>query len=242
MKLLIVDDEAPARARLQQLAADIAGCEVVGEAVNGQEALQLAEAHNPDVLLLDIRMPGMDGIETARHLMNLENPPAVIFTTAYNQHALEAFDVNAAAYLMKPVRRERLEAALGAVTRPNRAQLAALGHSLHEPRRHICARLRGRLMLVPIEDVRYFHADQKYVTVRHSKGELLIEEALKSLEEEFSTLFMRVHRNALVALDHITGLEKDAHGHWRLRLRDCPETLEVSRRLTADVRKRLKTI
>jgi len=242
MKLLIVDDEAPARARLQQLVAEIAGCEVVGEAANGQEALQLAEAHNPDVLLLDIRMPGMDGIETARHLMNLENPPAVIFTTAYNQHALEAFEVHAAAYLMKPVRRERLEAALGAVTRPNRAQLAALGHSLHEPRRHICARLRGRLMLVPLEDVRYFRADQKYITVRHSNGELLIEESLKGLEEEFSAQFIRVHRNALAALDHITGLEKDAQGHWQLRLRDCPETLEVSRRLTAEVRKRLKTI
>lgn len=242
MKLLIVDDETPARARLRQLVMEIPGWDIGGEAANGHEALLLVERTRPDALLLDIRMPVMDGLEAARHLAELDKPPAIIFTTAYDRYAMEAFDVHATAYLMKPVRRERLQAALEHARQPNRAQLRSLGQHLHERRRHICARVRGQLQLVPVEDVLYFRADQKYVTVRYGRGEVLIEESLKALEEEFGDLFIRIHRNALVAADRIEGLEKDGQGHAALKLRGSDEALEVSRRLVAEVRKKLRQL
>lgn len=238
MKIIIADDEAPARTRLRRLVDEIAGHEVVGEAGNGREALLQAEQQHPDLLLLDIRMPGMDGLEAARHLAALENPPAVVFTTAYGDHALEAFAAHAVDYLLKPIRKERLEAALTQVRKLNRAQLALLsGGTVPAARSHICARVRGDLQLVPLGDVRYFLADQKYITVRHGAGALLIEESLKSLEQEFAGRFVRVHRNALAALAHVSGLTRDAQGLVQLQLRGVPECLEVSRRHLRELRK-----
>lgn len=240
MKIVIVDDEAPARARLRRLIEEIAGHEVVGEAANGSEALLQAEQQHPDVLLLDIRMPGIDGLEAARHLAALENPPAVVFTTAYGDHALDAFSAHAIDYLLKPIRKERLEEALSRVRKLNRAQRAVLaGGNTPSARSHICARVRGDLQLVPLDDVRYFLADQKYVTVRHGGGALLIEESLKSLEQEFGSRFVRVHRNALVALAHVSALTRDAQGLVRVQLRGVPEALEVSRRHLRALRKTL---
>jgi len=237
VKILIADDEAPARARLRRLVEEIPGHDVVGEAGNGREALLQAEQQRPDVLLLDIRMPGMDGLEAARHLAALENPPAVIFTTAYGDHALEAFAAHALDYLLKPIRKERLEQALLHVRKLNRAQSTALaGTTEPQVRSHICARVRGALQLIPLDDVRYFLADQKYVTVRHSGGALLIEEPLKALEQEFAGRFVRIHRNALVALAHIASLERDTDGHMQLGLRGVTEQLEVSRRHLAELR------
>lgn len=240
MKLIIVDDEPLARSRLRQLVEALPGCEVAGEAGDGRAALELVARENPDVVLLDIRMPGMDGLEAARHLAGFEAPPAVIFTTAYDHYAIAAFDAQAAGYLLKPVRAERLKEALAAARRPNRAQLAALGAEMRSARRHISARMRGELKLVPVDEVLYFRADQKYVTVRHAQGEVLIEESLKSLEEEFGDRFLRIHRNALVAADRVAALERDEHGHAFIRLRGCEETLEVSRRMAGEVRRRLK--
>lgn len=238
MKIVIVDDEAPARGRLRRLLEEIGGHEVVGEAGTGSEALLQAAQQHPDVLLLDIRMPGMDGLEAARHLATLENPPAVVFTTAYGDHALEAFAAHAVDYLLKPIRKERLEEALTQVRKLNRAQLALLsGGDTPAARSHICARVRGDLQLVPLDEVRYFLADQKYVTVRHGGGALLIEESLKSLEQEFGGRFVRVHRNALAARAHVSGLGRDAQGLVRLQLRGVPESLEVSRRHLRDLRK-----
>lgn len=243
MRILIVDDEAPARVRLKNMLQETAGVEVVGEAANGTDTLKQVELLNPDVILLDIRMPGMDGLECARHLASLETPPAVIFTTAYDQFAIQAFEARAIDYLLKPVRREKLEAALEHAGRPNAAQRAALQdtHRVSGRRQHICARVRDKLQLIAMESVYYFRAEQKYVTVRHRGGEVLIEDPLKSLEEEFSEDFLRVHRNALVAIWAIEALEKDADGHFRVRVRDCGDTLEVSRRLVPEVRRAIRS-
>lgn len=243
MKILIVDDEKPARDRLVRLVNDLAVHEVVGEAGNGVEALELTQASEPDIVLMDIRMPGMDGIEAARHISGLEQPPAVIFTTAFADHALEAFETHAVDYLLKPVKKDRLQSAIDAAAKPTRAQ-SSMNNELFsslEPRQHICARVRGSLVLVPIDSIYYFHAEQKYVTVRYSDGEVLIEDALKSLEAEFGDLFYRIHRNALISLSRVGGLRADNDGH-RVAFRDIDETLEVSRRHLPGVRKVIKNI
>ena len=242
MKVLVVDDELPARARLKEMLNDIPGCEITGEAANGREALQLWESKHPVVRLLDIRMPIMDGLETARHLAAQDNPPAVIFTTAYDEFAVEAFDTHAIAYLLKPVRQERLAKALAEAARLNRVQLnkVATDTKTKNVRQHICARLRERLHVVPVENVQCFIADQKYVTVCHTGGELLIDEALKDLEAEFSPDFMRVHRNALVARKYIQSLDKSEDGRFLIRLHGREQRVEISRRLVAEVRAQLR--
>jgi len=243
MKIMIVDDEAPARERLKQLLAELTGYEVCAEAANGEQALnQLLEAE-PDVVLLDIRMPGMDGIETAYHIASLPERPAVIFTTAYSEHALEAFAAQAVGYLVKPVRKQRLQEALQAATRITRAQLSELSRQEQRPhqRTHLCARVRGGLELVPIEDVIYLRADQKYVTVKHLRGEVLVEDSLRQLEQEFGERFVRIHRNALVATDYLQGLEKSPRGA-RLRVRGSHESLEISRRHLPQVRRYLRDL
>jgi len=245
MRILIVDDEPPARLRLHSLLQQLPGVEIVGEAGDGGTALKQVEALNPDVVLLDIRMPGMDGLECARHLAALSTPPAVIFVTAYDRFAIEAFEAQAMDYLVKPMRKERLEAALARAKRPNAAQRAALeATSVAVPggrRRQLCVRVRDSLRLVDVERIYYFRADQKYVTVRHDTGEVLIEDSLKALEEEFQDEFVRIHRNALVAVRAIDALEKNDHGHFHVRLRGLDEKLEVSRRLVPDVRRLIRT-
>ncbi|WP_455234951.1 LytR/AlgR family response regulator transcription factor [Thiogranum longum] len=241
MKCLLVDDESLARERLARLLADLDECRVCGEAVSGEQALEQVEQLHPDLVLLDIRMPGMDGIETARHLSQLENPPAVVFTTAYGDHALEAFEAQAIDYLLKPIHPERLKRALEKARRLSRVQLEELQSAGAGARRtHLCARSRGNLELVPVEEVVYLQADNKYVTVRSATQEILIEESLKSLEQEFADSFIRIHRNALVSVAAIRGLEKDSDGHCRVVLEGVPEQLEVSRRLLPELRKLLK--
>lgn len=247
MKILIVDDEKPARDRLRQLIDDSGMHEVVGEAGNGEEALTQAALTNPDVVLLDIRMPGLDGIETAHHLNAMEFPPAVVFTTAYDEYAIDAFDARAIGYVLKPVRRERLDRALEHASRVS-------GHALNEltkepnfesRRNHVCARLHDKLRLIPIADISFFNADQKYVCVHHTNGKDLIDDSLKALEQEFDDLFVRIHRSALVAVDKIDRLEKTHDGKTLVVLRDRSqqddnEELLISRRHLATVRRRLK--
>jgi two-component system response regulator AlgR len=222
---------------------DLGAHDIVGESVNGVEALGMAQSLEPDIVLMDIRMPGMDGIEAARHIAKLEQPPAVIFTTAFSDHALEAFETHAVDYLLKPVKQERLQAAIDAAIRPTRAQATRSEDMLSElePRQHICARVRGSLVLVPIEDIYYFHAEQKYVTVRHVGGEVLIEDALKALEAEFDDRFVRVHRNALVNLAALGGMQSGDDGH-QVFFRDIDDRLEVSRRHLPGVRKIIKKL
>jgi two-component system response regulator AlgR len=241
LRVLIVDDEPPARARLRQMLAEMPDAECVGEAATGEEAVAMAEAARPDVVLLDIRMPGMDGLEAASRLAHLAEPPAVIFTTAFEQHALEAFDVQASGYLLKPIRRERLAAALERTRRPSKAQIASIADAAASERRtHVSARVRDQLKLIPLGEVLCFIAEQKYTTVRHRGGEDIIDDSLRSLEEEFGASFVRVHRNALVALSQIEALEREADGHCTVRLRHGGGTLQVSRRLTAEVLRRLR--
>lgn len=236
-RLLIVDDEPPARERLRRLIGGLPGFTVVGEAGTGLEALHAVPRLHADVVLMDIRMPGMDGLEAARHLALLEDPPSIVFTTAYDQYALAAFDAQAIGYLLKPVRREKLEAALARATRLTRPQLARVppaGGSTH-----FAVRARDQLKLVPVGEVLACVADQKYVTLHHAGGDDLIEDSLRSIEEEFGDVFVRVHRNALVAVRHVEAVERVPEGRYRVRLRGSPLALDVSRRLAADVLKRL---
>ena len=242
MKLLIVDDEALARERLSSILGDLdIEVEVVGEAANGQKAIEQAQALQPDIILLDIRMPGMDGIEASRHLNALSPAPAIIFTTAYDEHALEAFDANAVGYLLKPIKAERLQQSLIKASSLQKGQLQALQESQqNKARSHIGVRTRGDLQLIPVTDICYLRAEQKYVELRHSGGMALIEESLKTLEEEFGERFVRVHRNALVALGCVSGLEKDSLGRIRVTLKNIEEKLDVSRRHVSALRKLLK--
>jgi len=241
MNILITDDETPARIRLRALVEEL-GHKVVGEAAHGEQALQISESQQPDAILLDIRMPGMDGIETARHLMGQENPPAVIFVTAYDQHALQAFETNAIDYLLKPIRKERLQEALQKAGRLNRVQLSRINQDDANARTHICVRARNQIRLIALPDIIYFMADQKYISVATAEGEVLIEESLKSLEEEFSARFIRIHRNALVARDYIMLMDRTPQGGHLLKLRDTQNQLEVSRRHVSEVRKIIKNL
>jgi len=240
LSVLVVDDEQPARERLQRLVAELPGFSVTGACANGTDALALVGKLQPAVVLLDIRMPGMTGIEVARHLGALEEPPAIVFTTAYDEYALQAFESHAVGYLLKPVRRERLEDALKHASRLSSPQLRELATS-EQPlavRQHVAARVRDELKLIPVKDIRFFRAEQKYVTVRHSRGEDLIEESLRQLEDEFARDFVRVHRSLLVAVAQIEALERTVEG-YELRLRGEAAALPVSRRQVADLRKRL---
>lgn len=230
MKILIVDDEPLARSRLQDLLDDIGGHNVIGEASNGEQALSQIEEHHPDLVLLDIHMPGIDGLDVAKKISLKPSPPAVIFTTAYSEHALKAFDNDAIDYLLKPIRQARLEQALCKVS-PH------VTDKSDTTRHHISAQVLGSIKLIPIEDIYYFQSDSKYVVVYHRGGEVLIDDSLKSLEQEFSDHFTRIHRNALVADVYIEGLEKIANGQFQLRLVNCPTPLEVSRRQLPSVRK-----
>ena len=242
MKCLVVDDEPLARQRLVRLLEASEEWDVCGEAGNGEQTLQEVQKLRPDLVLLDIRMPGMDGLEAARHLAQLEDPPAVVFTTAYGDHALEAFETQAVDYLLKPIHPERLQQALEKARRLSQTQLQELQQAnVGGSRTHLCARNRGNLELIPITEIVYLQADNKYVTVCSRTLQILIEESLKSLEEEFTDCFLRIHRNALVAVAAIRGLEKDAEGRCCVVLDGIEERLEVSRRLLPEVRKRIKT-
>lgn len=241
MKLLIVDDEPLARDRLASMLADVPDCEIAGGAANGREAIERALALSVDALLLDISMPVMDGLEAARHLARLESPPAVVFCTAYDEHALAAFEAAAVDYLVKPVRRERLLEAIERVRRrrPHEAARVPVPDSDRQ-RSHLSARLRGSLRLIPVEDVHYLLAEEKYVVVHHGRGEDLIEESLKSLEVEFADRFLRIHRNCLVAREDIQELQRLPDGRVLARLRRGDAALEVSRRCLPGLREKLR--
>ena len=236
LRLLIVDDEAPARARLRDLLADCAGeiaHEIVGEAGNGREALDLIAATPVDVVLLDIRMPEIDGIELAQHLQKLPQPPSVIFTTAYDVYAIRAFEVHAIDYLLKPIRAARLKDALLRARSARAPGIDALRSASNRPPAFLSAQERGRIHLVPIDDVIYLKAELKYVTVRTAQREYLIEDALARLEQDYPERFVRVHRNCLIARTAVRGFERagsEGETHWVAVLSGCDEKIPVSRR------------
>lgn len=244
MKILIADDESLARARLAALLHDCVAVEVVGEAGNGHETLQAAATLAPDLVLLDIRMPDMDGLEVARHLGALEKPPAIVFCTAYDEHALAAFEAHAIDYLLKPIRLERLQAALERARRFSVTQTPASAPAVVAgiTRTHICARVRGNLVLVPVMDIDYLLAEDKYVLVRHRHGEVLIEEALKNMEDEFIERFVRIHRNCLVARDRMAGMTRASDGRIFVQVIGQETPLEVSRRNLPGLRKLVRTL
>jgi two-component system response regulator AlgR len=246
--ILIVDDEAPARARLKALLADIAADfphALVGEAGDGVAALELLAKSPADIALVDIRMPRMDGIELAQQLAGLVRPPALVFVTAYDEFALKAFELAAADYLLKPVRAQRLLEALKKAHRlaPGDALLQSLAPA-GRPRLRVVE--RGNVLLVPVADILYLRAEQKYVTARTAEREYLLEESLAHLETEFAPRFVRIHRNCLVAVDAVAGVvrENDVQGeggepHWALRLNGVSERLPVSRRQWPQAKERL---
>ena len=232
LRIILVDDEPLARARLASLLADLSEAvptEVVAEASNGELAVACAAGTPADLVLLDIQMPGMNGLEAARQIAALPRAPAIVFVTAYDEHALNAFEVRALDYLLKPVRLERLREALARV-RP--AERMGLGTA--PPRRtHLSVQEPGRIWRVPVADVLYLRAELRYVTARTREREYLLDESLVRLEEEFGQDFLRIHRNCLVARRHLLGFQRPAgegEGQWQAVLRDWPERLPVSRR------------
>ena len=232
LNILIADDEAPARNRMRDLLSDVEQVAVVAEAKNGKEAIDLALQTKPDLLLLDIRMPVMDGIEAAQHAQKLEPKPHIIFTTAFDAYAIKAFDLNAIDYLLKPIRLERLQAAINKAHALQPKQIEAL-KPLQKTRTHLSIHERGRVLLVPIETIVYLRAELKYITVRTAEREYLIEESLTNLEVEFGERFIRLHRNSLVAPSFIAGYEKrsvDGENQWVALLKGISETVAISRR------------
>jgi len=237
LRVLIVDDEAPARSRMHDLLADCARefpLIVAGEAAGGRAALEFLAEAGADVVLLDIRMPEMDGIETAQHLQRFDAPPAIIFTTAYDAYAIRAFELHAIDYLLKPIRLTRLKEALARVPPRAPPPPEALRELQRTPRAFLSAQERGRVHLIPVGEVIYLKAELKYVTVRTAGREYLIEESLTRLEQEYGERFVRVHRNCLVARGAVRGFERGAGEggdmQWLVLLNRVDEKLPVSRR------------
>ena len=251
-RILIVDDEAPARRRLRDLLDDCRDqfpLTIADEAANGVEAIEIINKGGIDIVLTDIRMPVMDGLEVARHVARMEAAPKLIFVTAFDQYAVKAFELCAVDYLLKPIRQERLLSALGKAIALKPAQAEAIAEATQSRRKHLSIHERGKIVLVPVEDVLYLKAELKYVTVRTVQKEFLLEESLTKLEEEFVGLFTRIHRNTLVSTKDVIGFEKITDGgvegedghvgtdkgdsggtHWAVVIRGIPERLAVSRR------------
>jgi two-component system, LytTR family, response regulator AlgR len=250
MKVLVVDDEPLAQQRLQSLLNEIDQVEIVWLADNGEQAIESAQKYAPDLILMDIRMPGMDGLEAAKIISQKPQSPAIIFTTAYDEYALEAFNVNAIDYLLKPVRANKLKQSISRASQLNKVQLAVIDANLEtkvhdakqKVRQNIAAKHCGDIKLIPVDEIIYFFAEQKYVTIFHQQGETIIEDTLKDLQQEFMTDFIRIHRNALVAKKSIRGLHKDRQGHAFLNLIESDKQLEISRRHLAEVKKIIRLL
>lgn len=237
LTVFIVDDETPARHRIKELLSDCGAqisLELIGEASNGREALEQLSVQHADVVLVDIRMPEMDGIELAQHLNKLDKPPVIIFTTAYDNYAIQAFEQHAIDYLLKPIRLGRLFEALTRARAAVPVKSEVLQELTPEPRKNLSIQERGKILLIPVERVLYLRAELKYITVRTAEREYLVEEPLGALEKEFAARFVRIHRNCLVAKEEIESFEKmgedGADAHWSVKLRGLDERLPISRR------------
>ncbi|MBE9526589.1 MAG: response regulator transcription factor [Proteobacteria bacterium] len=247
MKIIIADDEPLARERLAHLMTEINDQYMLEFARNGLDVIEQFNKSSADIILMDIRMPGMDGLEAARHLAELDEPPAIIFTTAYDEYALDAFKSEAVDYLLKPIRKELLDKALKKCSKLNKLQLERVTLQTQEsPKRtHIAAQIRGNILMIDVDDIACFQADHKYTTVQYYKNNLIketiIEDTLKSLEQEFSDEFLRIHRNSLIRKQKIESLEKLQDGHVFVLLKDMPNGIEVSRRHVAELRRWLKS-
>ncbi len=249
LDIVIVDDEMLARERLKRLSSEL-DCDVIAEAENAQEALALIQQHDPSVVLLDIEMPGETGLQVAEKIADMEYPPAVIFTTAYDQYALDAFNTFAAGYLLKPINKEKLKQALDNARSLNKLQLAAVNKQQdidpaeqdNASPKFITASSHRGVDLIPVDSVRCFLADSKYITVIGTDSETLIDGTLKQFESEYAERFVRIHRNALVSVEHIQGLERAAAGHYMVRLEGVEVQPVVSRRYTSKVKALLHSL
>ena len=245
MDILICDDEPLAVERLSRLLSQL-GQHIIATALHGKQALEMVQKYEPDVVLLDIQMPEMDGLSCAQHLSHFDPMPAIIFCTAYDEYALQAIQSQAKGYLLKTIAKEELETDLDNVTKLTQAQLTNLEQKelMEEKvqRQQIAAKTYKGLELIPVENIYYFLADQKYVTVRHRNGSVLIDETLKDLETEFADRFIRIHRNALISLDYLDGLEVVTSGQYQARCRELDERLAVSRRHLPYLRERMQNL
>lgn len=239
--VIILDDEEPARQRLERLIDQLQGYRLVASCADGLEAIGKIEALQPDLALLDISMPGISGIEVARHVSGFNRAPAIIFCTAHDEYAIEAFDAGAVGYLMKPVRLEKLDRALASASRVSKLQLSQISRTQlaeAEPvaREMLSVKSRRGIQLIPVDEIFCFVADGKYVTARHLQGESILEESLNQLEEQFSQSFVRCHRSTLVRIAAIQRLDRCADGSSFLKLQDQEERLPVSRRHIQHIR------
>ncbi len=253
LDVVIVDDERLARSRLVRLVSDL-GYEVIAEAQNATEAMNAIESHDPAVVLLDIEMPGETGLQLAEKIGQLDQPPAVIFTTAYDQYALEAFSAFAVGYLLKPINQQQLATSLDKAQTITKAQLAHIeqsplndqnrAHSTTPPSQpqNITVNSHRGVDLIPIDSIRCFIADSKYISVVADENEALIDGTLKQLEAQFNGQFVRVHRNALVAKQYIGGLERAVEGHYTVRLKGIQRQPVVSRRYLSKVKAMVNTL
>ncbi len=245
MRIVVCDDEPLARERLVRIVRE-SGHEVVAQATTGAEAIIAVKTQQPDIILLDIRMPEMDGVRCAQELNKLDHPPAIIFVTAYDQYAIAALKENAIGYLLKPANKDELLEALGKAKNLNAAQLNAI-RQLEDPtarpiREHIAARTHRGVELIKLKNIYYFIADQKYVKVRHKDGILLIDNTLKELEQEFGECLFRVHRNAIINLRFLDFLEAVDAGQYQVRFKGVDETLAVSRRHLPALRDKIQSM
>lgn len=243
MKIVVCDDEPIARERLTKLLQEL-GHEVVATVKSGNETIHEVKTHSPDIVMLDVRMPDMDGIRCAHILKEMDNPPAIIFVTAYDHYAIAAFKAQAIGYLLKPPSKDEIIEALSKASKLNTAQLNRL-RQLEDPtaqpiRQHIAARTHRGVELIPLDDIYYFLADQKYVTVRHKEGSVLIDETLKELENEFGNIFFRIHRNALMSLKYLEALETVGTGQYQVAMKGIDDKLSVSRRHLPTLREKVQ--
>lgn len=240
-RVLIADDEPLARERLQRLVSGLDNYEICGEAGDGHEVLQKIAETQPDIILLDIRMPGLDGLATAEQINALNNPPAIIFCTAYDQYAINAFEVQAVAYLLKPVRQENLGDALARAGRVNRVQLQALQAAGETDPGQLAVRTHRGTELIDIGSIRFCEADQKYVSIFHDRGETVSDYTLKELEQSYPESLLRIHRNTLVGCRFIEAMTRTSEGQYVIRLKDRETRLQVSRRHASSVREWLQS-
>lgn len=245
MRIVVCDDEPLARERLVRIVQE-SGHQVVAQATTGAEAIVAVKTQQPDIILLDIRMPEMDGVRCAQALNELEHPPAIIFVTAYDHYAIAALKANAIGYLLKPANKDELLEALNKAKNLNTAQLNEI-RKLEDPtarpiRERIAARTHRGVELIKLTDIYYFTADQKYVKVRHKDGIVLIDETLKELEQEFEDRLFRVHRNAIINLSFLDYLETLDAGQYQVRFKGIDETLAVSRRHLPALRDKIQSM
>ncbi len=236
LKILIIDDEAPARNRLRRMLANIPSVECVGEAGTSRKALEIIPSTKANVLLLDISMPGMDGMQLAQTLQESDVSPAIIFCTAWSDRAVQAFECDAVDYLVKPVRAERLTVAL------EKARRLLGGFDNDVGALFLRTTLGGKVSLLPLSDVICLLAEDKYTTVVHKKGRLVIDQSLLELENEHPSVLVRIHRSSLVAKKFIRGLEKAPNGRHFLQLESCKDRLQVSRRNLPVIRKLIREL